>query len=56
MIARIIRGAVANRALVLIGAVSLAIVGLWSVQQTPLDALPDLSDTQVIIQIGRAHV
>lgn len=50
MIARIIRGAVANRALVLIGAVSLAIVGLWSVQQTPLDALPDLSDTQVIIR------
>ncbi len=50
MIARIIRGAVANRALVLIGAVSLAIAGLWSVQHTPLDALPDLSDTQVIIQ------
>lgn len=50
MIARIIRGAVANRALVLIGAVSLAIVGLWSVQHTPLDALPDLSDTQVIIR------
>ena len=50
MIARIIRGAVANRALVLIGAMSLAIVGLWSVQQTPLDALPDLSDTQVIIR------
>lgn len=50
MIARIIRGAVANRALVLIGAVSLAVVGLWSVQHTPLDALPDLSDTQVIIR------
>ncbi|MBX3704984.1 MAG: efflux RND transporter permease subunit [Pseudomonadales bacterium] len=50
MIARIIRGAVANRALVLIGAVLLAIAGLWSVQHTPLDALPDLSDTQVIIR------
>ena len=50
MIARIIRASIANRALVLIAAVLLAISGLWSVRHTPLDALPDLSDTQVIIR------
>ncbi|MEQ1511501.1 MAG: efflux RND transporter permease subunit [Lysobacteraceae bacterium] len=50
MIARIIRASIANRALVLIAAVLLAVAGLWSVRHTPLDALPDLSDTQVIIR------
>ncbi|WP_372363576.1 efflux RND transporter permease subunit (plasmid) [Xanthomonas sp. NCPPB 3583] len=50
MIARIIRAAIANRALVLLAAVLLAVAGLWSVRHTPLDALPDLSDTQVIIR------
>ena len=50
MIATIIRAAIANRMLVLIAATLLAILGLWSVQNTPLDALPDLSDTQVIIR------
>ena len=50
MIARIIRASIANRALVLMAAVLLAAAGLWSVLHTPLDALPDLSDTQVIIR------
>ena len=50
MIARIIRASIANRALVLMAAVLLAVAGLWSVRHTPLDALPDLSDTQVIIR------
>ena len=50
MIARIIRGSIANRALVLMAAVLLAGAGLWSLRHTPLDALPDLSDTQVIIR------
>ncbi|MFC0679039.1 efflux RND transporter permease subunit [Lysobacter korlensis] len=50
MIAAIIRASIANRALVLVAAVLLAIAGVWSVQRTPLDALPDLSDTQVIIR------
>ena len=50
MIARIIRASIANRALVLMAAVLLAAAGLWSVRHTPLDALPDLSDTQVIIR------
>jgi len=50
MIARIIRAAIANRLLVLLAAGMLAIIGVWSVASTPLDALPDLSDTQVIIR------
>ncbi len=50
MIARLIRTCIANRGLVLLMAVLLAAAGIWSVRQTPLDALPDLSDTQVIIR------
>mgnify|MGYP003583675288 CR=1 FL=1 len=50
MIARIIRASIANRLFVLVAAVALAVAGIWSVSQTPLDALPDLSDTQVIIR------
>ena len=50
MIARLIRFCIANRGLVLLAAALLAIAGLWSVRHTPLDALPDLSDTQVIIR------
>ncbi|MBS1153059.1 MAG: putative cation efflux system transrane protein, partial [Myxococcaceae bacterium] len=38
-----------NRWLVLIAAIALAGAGAWSARHTPLDALPDLSDTQVII-------
>ncbi len=50
MIARLIRASIANRGLVLLAAVLLAMWGIWSVLRTPLDALPDLSDTQVIIR------
>jgi len=50
MIARIIHGAIANRVFVLVAAFAIALVGIWSVLRTPLDALPDLSDTQVIIR------
>jgi len=50
MIARLIHACIANRVLVLIAAALLAIAGVWSVSRTPLDALPDLSDTQVIIR------
>jgi Cu(I)/Ag(I) efflux system membrane protein CusA/SilA len=50
MIARIIRASIAHRGLVLLAALVLAIAGVWSVLRTPLDALPDLSDTQVIIR------
>ncbi|ODU52311.1 MAG: cation transporter [Lysobacteraceae bacterium SCN 69-48] len=50
MIARLIHACIANRVLVLMAAALLAVAGLWSVRHTPLDALPDLSDTQVIIR------
>ena len=50
MIARIIRASIANRLFVLMAAIALAAAGIWSVLHTPLDALPDLSDTQVIIR------
>ena len=50
MIARLIHACIANRVLVLVAAALLAVVGIWSVKNTPLDALPDLSDTQVIIR------
>ena len=50
MIAQLIRTSIANRGLVLLMAALLAAWGVWSVRQTPLDALPDLSDTQVIIR------
>ena len=50
MIARIIRGSIANRFLVLLAALFLAAWGVYAVRQTPVDALPDLSDVQVIIR------
>jgi Cu(I)/Ag(I) efflux system membrane protein CusA/SilA len=50
VIAGIIRASIANRIFVLIAALALAIWGAWSVTQMPMDALPDLSDTQVIIR------
>lgn len=50
MIARLIRWSIYNRFLVLLTTVFIAGWGLYSLGQTPLDALPDLSDTQVIIK------
>jgi len=50
MIARLIHWSIANRFLVLIATAILAAWGLVSLSRTPLDALPDLSDTQVIIR------
>ena len=50
MIAALIRWSIVNRFLVLLATVMLAAWGVWSVQKTPLDALPDLSDVQVIIR------
>jgi Cu(I)/Ag(I) efflux system membrane protein CusA/SilA len=50
MIARLIRWSIANRFLVLLAAIALAGWGAWSLARTPVDALPDLSDVQVIIR------
>ena len=50
MIAALIRWSVANRFLVLLASAFVAAAGVWAVRTTPLDAIPDLSDTQVIIR------
>ncbi len=50
MIAALIRWSVANRFLVLVATLLVAAWGVVSVARTPLDAIPDLSDTQVIIR------
>lgn len=50
MIAATIRWSVANRFLVLLATLFAIAWGTWSVQNTPIDALPDLSDAQVIIR------
>ena len=50
MIASVIRASVRGRALVLLLVAALFAAGLWAVRTTPVDALPDLSDVQVIIR------
>jgi Cu(I)/Ag(I) efflux system membrane protein CusA/SilA len=54
MIARVIRAAIAHRGWVLLAALVLAAAGIYSAARTPIDALPDLSDTQVIIRTSWA--
>ena len=50
MISAIIRWSIGNRLIVLILAMMLAGGGVWSLARTPMDAIPDLSDVQVIIK------
>ena len=50
MIANLIRWSVANRVLVTLGVIAVVLGGLVAVRRTPLEALPDLSDVQVIVQ------
>ena len=50
MIAALIRWSLANRFLVLLATLMLTAWGTWAVLRAPLDALPDLSDVQVIIR------
>ena len=50
MIAALIRWSVLNRFLVLMATLLMTAVGIWAVRTTPIDALPDLSDVQVIIR------
>ncbi|BCE00784.1 efflux RND transporter permease subunit [Marinicellulosiphila megalodicopiae] len=50
MIGHIILWSVKNRFLVLLATVFITLMGLYSLSKTPLDAIPDLSDVQVIIK------
>ena len=50
MIAGLIRWSVANRFLVLLATLFVTLWGMWALRTTAVDALPDLSDVQVIIR------
>ena len=50
MIARLIRWSIANRFLVLLATAIIIVWGTWALSKTPLDAIPDLSDVQVIVR------
>jgi Cu(I)/Ag(I) efflux system membrane protein CusA/SilA len=49
MLERIIDWSVRNRFVVLIGTIAITFVGVWALLTTPVDAVPDLSDVQVIV-------
>ncbi|MGK2935107.1 MAG: efflux RND transporter permease subunit [Gemmatimonadaceae bacterium] len=50
MLARIIQWSIGNRLIVLLATAAAVFAGLWAIRETPLEALPDLSDVQVIVQ------
>src|SRR5262249_2410712 len=54
MITRIIEWCEQNRFLVFTGVLLLTLAGIWAMQRIPLDALPDISDVQVIIHTSWA--
>ena len=49
IIAKIIEWSINNKILVIILTAALIFGGIWAIQNTPVDAIPDLSDVQVII-------
>ena len=49
MINRLIEGSLRNRVIVIVLYLALAGWGWWALQSTPIDAIPDLSDNQVIV-------
>ncbi len=51
MISRVIDWCASNRFLVLTGTLLLVLAGIWSLNNIPLDALPDISDVQVIVHV-----
>ncbi len=50
MIPAIIRGSIANRFIILALALMMGVAGIWAIRETPVDAIPDLSDVQVIVR------
>jgi len=50
MIGAIIRWSIVNRLLVVLAALGLAVAGAFAIRATPVDALPDLSDVQVVVR------
>ncbi|HJT77800.1 MAG TPA: efflux RND transporter permease subunit, partial [Gemmataceae bacterium] len=49
MIERIIAFSIRNRSLVILAGLALAVAGVYAVYHTPADAIPDLSENQVIV-------
>ncbi|MGB5966623.1 MAG: efflux RND transporter permease subunit, partial [Sulfurimonadaceae bacterium] len=54
MIEKLIELSIKNRFLVLMATLFLILGSYWSMKNTPLDALPDLSPPQVIVQVNWA--
>ena len=50
MIGHVIRWSIANRLIVVLATLALAVAGAFAVRATPVDALPDLSDVQVVVR------
>ncbi len=50
MIDAVILWSLRNRGLVLLSSAALVLAGAWAMSTTPIDAIPDLSDVQVIVQ------
>ena len=50
MIASIVHWSIRNHFIVIISTLVLLGAGLYAVKQTPIDAIPDLSDVQVIVK------
>ncbi len=54
MIARIIDLSIANRFIIVLAAIAVTLAGFWAVRATPVDAIPDLSDVQVVVRSNYA--
>ncbi len=50
MIGAVIRWSIANRFIVALFAIVLGASGIWALRTTPVDAIPDLSEVQVIVR------
>ncbi|WP_281969016.1 efflux RND transporter permease subunit [Roseovarius nanhaiticus] len=50
MIRAVIQASIANRVIVMALAIMMGVVGVWAIRSTPVDAIPDLSDVQVIVR------
>src|SRR5687767_12188876 len=51
MIERITQLSIAHRALVMMAALAVAALGLWSFTKLPIDAVPDITNVQVIVNV-----
>ncbi|MDF2772033.1 MAG: cusA, partial [Geminicoccaceae bacterium] len=49
LLARVIDWSIAHRGAVLVATLALSLAGVWAMLRTPVDAIPDLSDAQVIV-------